>query len=95
MKSKNRSFSYSEVLNITENFKTVIGEGGFGKVYFGILQDHTPVAVKLLSPSSMQGYKEFRSEVRYGILVITQEINSDISLVKHAAIFSNNELLRS
>ncbi|XP_072083744.1 receptor-like protein kinase At3g21340 isoform X5 [Arachis hypogaea] len=38
-------------------------EGGFGKVYLGLLQDHTQVAVKLLSVSSRQGYKEFQSEV--------------------------------
>lgn len=72
LKSKYRAFSYTEILNITDNFKTIIGEGGFGKVYFGILQDHTQVAVKLLSPSSMQGYKEFQSEVRHCIQVRTQ-----------------------
>ncbi|PNX93336.1 receptor-like protein kinase [Trifolium pratense] len=38
--------------------------GGFGKVYFGTLQDQTRVAVKRLSPSSVQGYKEFESEAR-------------------------------
>jgi serine/threonine protein kinase len=64
MKSKHQAFSYTEVLNITDNFKTIIGEGGFGKVYLGVLKDHTQVAVKILSPSSMQGYKEFQSEVR-------------------------------
>ncbi|PNY05720.1 leucine-rich repeat receptor-like protein kinase at2g19210-like protein [Trifolium pratense] len=64
LKSKHQAFSYTEILNITDNFKTIIGEGGFGKVYVGILQDHTKVAVKLLSPSSMQGYKEFQSEAQ-------------------------------
>ena len=64
MESKYRAFSYIEILNITDNFKTIIGEGGFGKVYLGTLQDHAQVAVKLLSPSSIQGYREFRSEVR-------------------------------
>ncbi|KEH18245.1 LRR receptor-like kinase plant-like protein [Medicago truncatula] len=64
MKSKHQKFSYTEILNITDNFKTIIGEGGFGKVYFGILQDQTQVAVKMLSPSSMQGYKEFQSEAQ-------------------------------
>jgi serine/threonine protein kinase len=49
---------------MTDNFKTIIGEGGFGKVYIGVLQNYTQVAVKILSPSSMQGYKEFQSEVR-------------------------------
>ncbi|CAL5195563.1 unnamed protein product [Lathyrus oleraceus] len=62
--SKHQIFSHAEILNITENFKTIIGEGGFGKVYIGILQDQTQVAVKRLSPSSMQGYKEFQSEAQ-------------------------------
>ncbi|GAU24775.1 hypothetical protein TSUD_356040 [Trifolium subterraneum] len=64
MKSKHQAFSCSEIINITDNFKTIIGEGGFGKVYFGTLQDQTQVAVKRLSPSSMQGYKEFQSEAQ-------------------------------
>ena len=64
MKSKHQAFSYSEIVNMTDNFKTIIGEGGFGKVYVGVLQNHIQVAVKILSPSSMQGYKEFQSEVR-------------------------------
>ncbi|PNX79183.1 receptor-like protein kinase, partial [Trifolium pratense] len=62
--SKHLAFSYSEILNITDNFKTIIGEGGFGKVYLGVLQNHTQVAVKMLSLSSMQGYKEFKTEVQ-------------------------------
>ncbi|KEH18250.1 probable LRR receptor-like serine/threonine-protein kinase At1g05700 isoform X1 [Medicago truncatula] len=69
MKSKHQMFSYSEILNITDNFKTVIGEGGFGKVYVGILQDHTQVAVKILSTSSNQGYKEFQSEAQLLMVV--------------------------
>nr|XP_029151503.1 receptor-like protein kinase At3g21340 [Arachis hypogaea] len=63
LESKQKAFNYTEILNITDNFKTIIGEGGFGKVYLGLLQDHTQVAVKLLSVSSRQGYKEFQSEV--------------------------------
>ncbi|WJX86277.1 hypothetical protein P8452_68608 [Trifolium repens] len=67
--SKHQAFSYTEVLNITDNFKTIIGEGGFGKVYVGILQNHTQVAVKILSPSSMQGYKEFQLEAQLLMIV--------------------------
>jgi RIO-like serine/threonine protein kinase len=67
MKSKHQRFSYNEILNITDNFKTIIGEGGFGKVYIGILQEHTQVAVKILSTSSKQGYKEFKSEVSHSL----------------------------
>jgi hypothetical protein len=71
---KHQAFSYTEVLNITDNFKTIIGEGGFGKVYVGVLQNHTQVAVKILSPSSMQGYKEFQSEVRHLLLLLENNL---------------------
>ena len=67
IKSKNQQHSYSEVVSITNNFRTIIGGGGFGKVYLGKLKDETQVAVKLLSASSNQGYKEFRAEVRLDI----------------------------
>ncbi|KAJ7963094.1 Receptor-like protein kinase family [Quillaja saponaria] len=69
LKSKNRAFIYSEVVSITDNFKTTIGEGGFGKVYLGTIQDNVQVAVKLLSSSSMQGNKEFRSEAQLLMIV--------------------------
>ncbi|KAM4111064.1 hypothetical protein ACJW30_05G039900 [Castanea mollissima] len=69
IKSKNRRYSYSEVVSITNNFKTIIGEGGFGKVYLGKLKDETQVAVKLLSPSSNQGYNEFRAEAQLLMIV--------------------------
>ncbi|WJX91991.1 hypothetical protein P8452_73696 [Trifolium repens] len=67
--SKQQTFNYTEILNITDNFKTIIGEGGFGKVYLGTLQDQTQVAVKRLSPSSVQGYKEFQSEAQLLMIV--------------------------
>ncbi|KAJ0008265.1 hypothetical protein Pint_29491 [Pistacia integerrima] len=59
---KNRRFSYSEVVKITNNFETVIGKGRFGTVYLGYVDDNQ-VAVKMLSPSSAQGYKQFQAEV--------------------------------
>ncbi|KAF7814196.1 putative LRR receptor-like serine/threonine-protein kinase [Senna tora] len=64
LKQKNQAFSYSQILRITNNFETTIGEGGFGKVYLGTLEDGTQVAVKILSSSSRQGYKEFQSEAQ-------------------------------
>ncbi|GAU24776.1 hypothetical protein TSUD_356050 [Trifolium subterraneum] len=67
--SKQQAFSYTEILNITDNFKTIIGEGGFGEVYFGTLQNQTHVAVKRLSASSVQGYKEFQSEAQLLMIV--------------------------
>ncbi|KAI3411530.1 Protein kinase domain-containing protein [Psidium guajava] len=67
--SKNRPFTSTEVTRITDNFTTVIGEGGFGKVYFGRLDDGTQVAVKMLSQSSKQGYKEFHAEAQLLMVV--------------------------
>ncbi|CDY33851.1 BnaC06g05020D [Brassica napus] len=60
--TKERKFTYSEVLKMTNNFARVLGKGGFGTVYHGNLDD-TEVAVKMLSHSSAQGYKEFKAEV--------------------------------
>ncbi|KAG4194737.1 hypothetical protein ERO13_A06G069800v2 [Gossypium hirsutum] len=60
--SKNRQFTYAEVLNITNNFQDVIGKGGFGTVFRGNMKDGTQVAVKMLSTSSKQGSKEFQAE---------------------------------
>ncbi|XP_065626605.1 putative leucine-rich repeat receptor-like serine/threonine-protein kinase At2g19230, partial [Quercus suber] len=69
IKSKNRQYSYPEVVEITNSFQTIVGEGGFGKVYLGILKDETKVAIKLLSPSSKQGYKEFQAEAQLLMIV--------------------------
>ncbi|CAN6927797.1 unnamed protein product [Brassica oleracea] len=60
--SKDRRITYSEVLKMTNNFERVLGKGGFGTVYHGNLDD-AQVAVKMLSHSSAQGYKEFKAEV--------------------------------
>ncbi|PKI70976.1 hypothetical protein CRG98_008557 [Punica granatum] len=69
IKSKYRPFMYSEVLKITDNFKNVIGEGGFGKVYLGALASDTKVAIKLLSRTSKQGCKEFQAEAQLLMIV--------------------------
>ncbi|XP_020865698.1 probable LRR receptor-like serine/threonine-protein kinase At1g07550 [Arabidopsis lyrata subsp. lyrata] len=58
---KNRRFTYSEVKEMTNNFRVVLGKGGFGVVY-GLLNNEQ-VAVKVLFHSSSQGYKEFKAEV--------------------------------
>ncbi|KAF4389825.1 hypothetical protein F8388_009958 [Cannabis sativa] len=41
----------------------VIGIGGFGKVYKGVLSDGTKVAVKRGNPKSQQGLAEFQTEI--------------------------------
>ncbi|KAL9814882.1 putative LRR receptor-like serine/threonine-protein kinaseRLK-Pelle-LRR-I-1 family [Arabidopsis thaliana] len=60
---KKRKFTYSEVTKMTNNFGRVVGEGGFGVVCHGTVNGSEQVAVKLLSQSSTQGYKEFKAEV--------------------------------
>ncbi|XP_048139371.1 senescence-induced receptor-like serine/threonine-protein kinase [Rhodamnia argentea] len=69
LRPSNRPFTYEEVSIITGNFGQVIGEGGFGKVYLGTLDNGTVVAVKMLSESSKQGYKEFQTEAQLLMIV--------------------------
>ena len=40
-----------------------MGEGGFGRVYYGIMEDETEVAVKLLFRDNQNGDREFIAEV--------------------------------
>lgn len=58
-------FSWSEIKEATSNFdpSLKIGNGGYGSVYRGMLC-HTPVAIKILNPESIQGSSEFQQEVR-------------------------------
>ncbi|KAL3677050.1 hypothetical protein R1sor_026998 [Riccia sorocarpa] len=57
-------FSLREINAITENFKTEVGKGGFGSVYYGKLPDNREVAVKVRSDSSSQGVMEFKNEIK-------------------------------
>uniref|UniRef100_A0A0E0AS46 non-specific serine/threonine protein kinase n=1 Tax=Oryza glumipatula TaxID=40148 RepID=A0A0E0AS46_9ORYZ len=58
-------FSNPELKLATENFgsQNILGEGGYGPVYKGILTDGRVVAVKQLSQSSQQGKSQFVTEV--------------------------------
>ncbi|KAL2490557.1 Protein kinase superfamily protein [Abeliophyllum distichum] len=70
-----RMFSFSELKAATRNFRsdTVLGEGGFGKVYKGWLDDKATtkggsasvIAVKKLNAESFQGFEEWQSEVNF------------------------------
>ncbi|WVZ87305.1 hypothetical protein U9M48_033962 [Paspalum notatum var. saurae] len=57
--------SFEEIVAATDNFSDsrLLGKGGFGKVYKGVLQGAKEVAIKRLSKGSGQGTEEFRNEV--------------------------------
>lgn len=59
-----QQFPLQYIQNATENYKTLIGEGGFGVVYKGVLPHGQEVAVKVRSSSSTQGTREFNNEVK-------------------------------
>ncbi|GMN21162.1 hypothetical protein TIFTF001_043248 [Ficus carica] len=58
-------FSLAAISGATDNFAVYnkLGEGGFGPVYKGKLEDGQEIAVKRLSLSSRQGINEFKNEV--------------------------------
>ncbi|XP_073150672.1 probable receptor-like serine/threonine-protein kinase At4g34500 [Henckelia pumila] len=60
-----RWYSLNELLTATNQFTSanVIGEGGYGVVYRGVLQDGSFIAVKNLLNNKGQAEKEFRVEV--------------------------------
>ncbi|KAL2323722.1 hypothetical protein Fmac_028101 [Flemingia macrophylla] len=60
-----RFIAYEELKEATNNFEpaSVLGEGGFGRVFKGVLNDGTSVAIKRLTSGGQQGDKEFLVEV--------------------------------
>ncbi|XP_041011943.1 probable serine/threonine-protein kinase PBL3 [Juglans microcarpa x Juglans regia] len=72
-----KPFSFNELKNATRNFRpdSLLGEGGFGYVFKGWIDEHTlsaakpgsgmVVAVKKLKCEGFQGHKEWLTEVNY------------------------------
>ncbi|XP_061355239.1 nodulation receptor kinase-like [Gastrolobium bilobum] len=58
-----QAFTLEYIEAATEKYKTLIGEGGFGCVYRGTLEDGQQVAVKVRSATSTQGTREFDNEL--------------------------------
>ncbi|KAG4945097.1 hypothetical protein JHK87_041104 [Glycine soja] len=96
LQSKKQIYSYSDVLNITNNFNTIVGKGGSGTVYLGYIDD-TPVAVKMLSPSSVHSYQQFQAEVSFNHfevkLLMRVHHKSLISLVGYCNEGNNKALI--
>ncbi|KAK7265372.1 hypothetical protein RJT34_32991 [Clitoria ternatea] len=60
-----KTFSMNDIEKATDNFHAsrLLGEGGFGRVYSGILEEGTKVAVKVLKREDHHGDREFLAEV--------------------------------
>lgn len=60
-----KTFNAVDIERATDGFDAsrIIGEGGFGIVYSGVLDDGTKVAVKVLKRDNQQGGREFLAEV--------------------------------
>jgi serine/threonine protein kinase len=60
-----KDFNVGEMVMATNNFNssTEVGEGGYGKVYKGVLADGTVVAIKRAQEGSLQGETEFLTEI--------------------------------
>ncbi|KAJ0788282.1 putative protein kinase RLK-Pelle-Extensin family [Helianthus annuus] len=58
-------YSLSEIERATDKFdsRMILGEGGFGVVYSGVLEDRRKVAVKVLKRDDRQGSREFLAEI--------------------------------
>lgn len=65
-----RTFTFAELKAATKNFRsdTLLGEGGFGRVFKGWLDEKAPgkngsgmvIAVKRLNSESLQGFEEWQ-----------------------------------
>ncbi|KZV55642.1 putative serine/threonine-protein kinase-like [Dorcoceras hygrometricum] len=59
-------FSYSELVEATSNFASTneLGDGGFGTVYYGKLQDGREVAIKRLYDHNYRRVEQFMNEIK-------------------------------
>ncbi|XP_039689018.1 probable serine/threonine-protein kinase PBL6 [Medicago truncatula] len=58
-----QKFCFDELSAATDNFKNIVGQGGFGGVYLGMLQTKQVVAIKRRDSNGVQGTQQFIAEV--------------------------------
>ncbi|XP_076953505.1 cysteine-rich receptor-like protein kinase 43 [Bidens hawaiensis] len=75
-------FTIQSLISATNNFEHKLGQGGFGPVFKGKLQDGREIAVKKLSETSKQGKREFTNEAK--LLACIQHRNV-VSLLGYCA----------
>ncbi|PIN20582.1 Serine/threonine protein kinase [Handroanthus impetiginosus] len=82
-----QSFTFAQIAVATDNFSSEnkLGEGGFGPVYKGELQNGLQIAVKRLAKSSKQGIEELKNE-----LALTARLQH-VNLVKVLGICTERE----
>ncbi|XP_059451129.1 probable LRR receptor-like serine/threonine-protein kinase At3g47570 [Corylus avellana] len=82
---EHRMISYKEICQVTNNFceSNLLGVGGYGSVYKGMLFDGTTVAIKVLNLPLLGAFKSFDAE--YKVLRTIRHMN----LVKVISTCSN------
>ncbi|KAK4427685.1 Proline-rich receptor-like protein kinase PERK12 [Sesamum alatum] len=86
-----RDFTYEELREATNGFsrKNFLSEGGFGSVFKGKLKDGLVVAVKQHKAASLQGEKEFKSEVH----VLSQARHQNVVVLLGSCAEGSHRLL--
>lgn len=105
LKSPNlKSFSFNVLRTSTRNFRpdSVLGEGGFGLVFKGWIDEHslsaakpgtgTVIAVKRLNQEGLQGHQEWLVSINYknSPIFFTSLILDDWIKIKYSMEFCNN-----
>lgn len=85
-----RDYSYSELYTATQGFsqKNFLSEGGFGSVYKGQIDGMT-IAVKQHKCASLQGEREFKSEVN----LLSKARHENVVMLLGSCSEGNNRLL--